>query len=89
MANCRQLLSDPAVQKWKGSTLKFLHSVTFIFTMVKACTPTEKFNFYILYEFIHLCSKDLICKDSLAIEFKALVPEYLKTWYMLDIGNVL
>lgn len=63
--------------------------MTFLFTIAKAFIPsTEKLNFYILYEFIHLGCKDLLCKDSLAIVFKALVPEY-GTWHMLGIGNVL
>lgn len=66
-----------------------LHSGTFLFTIAKAyLLSAEKHNFCILYEFIHLCSRDLLCKDSLAIVLKALVPEY-GTWYMLDNGNVL
>lgn len=66
-----------------------LHSGTFLFTVAKAyILSTENLSFYILYEFILLCSRDLLCKDSLAIVLKALVPEY-GTWYMLDSGNVL
>lgn len=66
-----------------------LHSGTFLLTITKASIlSAEKFDFCILYEFIQLCSRDLLCKGSLAIVLKAHVPKY-GTWYMLDNGNVL
>lgn len=40
-----------------------LFSETFLFTIAKAyILSTEKLIFYILYEFMHLCSRDLLCK---------------------------
>lgn len=88
MAKCRCSL----VLQFRNGKAQFsivLHSGTFLFTVAKAyILSTEKLNFCILYEFVHLCSRDLLCRDSLAIVLNALVPEY-GTWYMLDNGNVL